>query len=395
MRVARSPARMFGTSAGHAPSGRCGTSRSRHQPGDVDRRHRQERRGQVHAAEDPVAHHRADRRARRSVRPSRQPARSRHRVSPGSDRTRERLPERRHPGHEARRDRPQVRRDRRLRRGRAVHRHARQALLERDVHAAGVCGRRVPRIRKSCSSTKCSPSATRASRSDASARCATSARAAARCSSSVTTWPPSKRCAIAVCTFRRAVSRRMARRMKSSAAIWRPNSCRARDHQSGNHSGRRAGSQVIMRSGRAHERAGRTGRIHSDGQRTSDPVDYEAGRAISPVLGLVIKNNYGESLFGINNRLVPGFEFANAVTIRDRSRAYSGIFRSCQTPIRSICILAMATRLRRHLRRRLVRGRRRRCLRERQASPAECGSFFWPATWTHTPGAVAVPVKAK
>ena len=44
-------------------------------------------------------------------------------------------------------DRPQVRRDRRVRRGRAVHRHAGEALLERHVRAAGVRRRRAPRAR--------------------------------------------------------------------------------------------------------------------------------------------------------------------------------------------------------------------------------------------------------
>ena len=42
---------------------------------------------------------------------------------------------------------PQVRRDRRVRRGRAVHRHAGQAVLERDVPATGLRGRRAPRAR--------------------------------------------------------------------------------------------------------------------------------------------------------------------------------------------------------------------------------------------------------
>ena len=41
----------------------------------------------------------------------------------------------------------QVRRDRRLRGGRAVRRHARQALLERHVRAAGLRRRRAPRHR--------------------------------------------------------------------------------------------------------------------------------------------------------------------------------------------------------------------------------------------------------
>ena len=52
-----------------------------------------------------------------------------------------------HPRHEAARDRPEVRRDRRVRRGGEVHRHARQALLERDVRPTGLRRRRVSRAR--------------------------------------------------------------------------------------------------------------------------------------------------------------------------------------------------------------------------------------------------------
>ena len=76
--------------------------------------------GKIHAAQDPVPHHRADRGARRAARARRKPARGRHRLPPGADRPREHLSQRRHPGHEARRDRPQVRRDRRVRRDRAA-----------------------------------------------------------------------------------------------------------------------------------------------------------------------------------------------------------------------------------------------------------------------------------
>ena len=52
--------------------------------------------------EDPLPHHRADRRARRrSQRPRRQPARSRHRLPSRADRPREHLSQRRHPRHDA------------------------------------------------------------------------------------------------------------------------------------------------------------------------------------------------------------------------------------------------------------------------------------------------------
>ena len=83
----------------------------------------------------------------RAPRPRRLAARGRNRLPRRADRAREHLPERRDPRHAQARDRAQVRRDRRVRRGRAVPRHAGQALLERDVHAARVRGRRPPRAR--------------------------------------------------------------------------------------------------------------------------------------------------------------------------------------------------------------------------------------------------------
>ena len=65
-------------------------------------------------------------------------------------------------------DRPAVRRDRRLRRGAEVPRHAGQALLERHVRAPGVRRGRAPRDPRSCSSTRSCRSATPTSRSGAS-----------------------------------------------------------------------------------------------------------------------------------------------------------------------------------------------------------------------------------
>ena len=71
-------------------------------------------------------------------RPGRLAAGGRHRLPPRADRPREHLPERRDPGDEQGRDRPQVRRDRRLLGDRAVPGHAGEALLLGDVRAAGL-----------------------------------------------------------------------------------------------------------------------------------------------------------------------------------------------------------------------------------------------------------------
>ncbi len=82
----------------------------RRRGGAGHRHHRPQRRRQEHAAQDPLAHHRAHDGRGAHPRPRRQPARGGHRVPPGAHRAREHLPERRDPGHDARRDRPQVRR---------------------------------------------------------------------------------------------------------------------------------------------------------------------------------------------------------------------------------------------------------------------------------------------
>ena len=129
--------------------------------------------GKVDAAQDPQSHHRADR-GRAVVRGR---VASLLEVGTGF-----------HPeltgreniflngailGMTQRRDPSEVRRDRRLRRGRAVSRHAGQALLQRHVRAAGVCGRGASGAGDSRSSTRCWRSAMPSFRRNASERCTT------------------------------------------------------------------------------------------------------------------------------------------------------------------------------------------------------------------------------
>ena len=110
--------------------------------GGHDRRHpRSQRVGQVDAAEvrrrDPAAQRGRDRHAR----PAGRAARARRRLPPGADRPREHLHERVDPRALEARHHDGVRRDRRLRRAREVHRHAGAALLVGHVRPARVRGR--------------------------------------------------------------------------------------------------------------------------------------------------------------------------------------------------------------------------------------------------------------
>ena len=109
------------------------------------RHRRPQRRGQVDAPQDPVADHRADDRPRDAPRPRRVAPRGRHRVPPGAERPRERLPVRGDPRHAPQRYRPALRRDRGVRGRDRVPRHAGQALLERHEGPARVRRRRLPR----------------------------------------------------------------------------------------------------------------------------------------------------------------------------------------------------------------------------------------------------------
>ena len=109
----------------------------------LDGRHpRAQRLGQVDAAEVRRRHPAADDGRDRHPRPAGRAARARRRLPPGAHRPREHLHERVDPRARRRRDIDEgVRRDRRVRRAREVHRHAGAALLVGHVHAARVRGR--------------------------------------------------------------------------------------------------------------------------------------------------------------------------------------------------------------------------------------------------------------
>ena len=108
-------------------------------------RHRSKRRRQVHSAQDPGSDHIPHHRPGRATWPGRLAPRGRDRVPLRTHRPRERSAERRDPGHEARRDHAQVRRDHCLRRHRPVHRRPGEALLERHEGTSRFCRRGLSR----------------------------------------------------------------------------------------------------------------------------------------------------------------------------------------------------------------------------------------------------------
>ena len=149
------------------------------------------------------------------------------------------------------------------------------------------------------------------SRRSASARCARSARAAGRCCSSATTWRRSRRSATAACYISEGRLGGIGTPHEMIGRIWPPRSCRtAAAITLSPSSGRRAGSEDDD-AGSAHA-IGEQGAAAAIRMGTSLSIDVEYRsdrRPLSPVLGVVIKNNYGVPLFGINNRIVPGFQF--------------------------------------------------------------------------------------
>ena len=113
------------------------------------------------------------------------------------------------------------------------------------------------------------------------------------------------------------------------------------------------------------------------------------------MLGVVIKNNYGAPLFGINNRLVPGFEFderlalgtdrvptaqsaADARHLLDRSVFRRRIHTIIDVIYDAVTFEVVASDV----------------FGSGKLPEPECGSMYWPATWTHTPAGAAVTVKA-
>ncbi len=80
------------------------------------------------------------------------------------------------------------------------------------------------------------------------------------------------------------------------------------------HSGRRKGSTPLLRSVRLLSENGLTTAIRA-GEQLKVEVEFSgAEKPISPILGVCLKTFIGAPLFGVNNRVIPGYRFSPPVT---------------------------------------------------------------------------------
>ena len=149
-------------------SGRCGTCRSRSPRARRSASSARTARARARCSSAWPASCGPTRGAIATTRQDLGPARARRRLPSRALRAREHLPQRLDPRPEQEAAQPALRRDRRVRRPRAVHRHAGEELLVGHVRAARVLGGDQRRPRHPARSTRCSPSATRSSSASAS-----------------------------------------------------------------------------------------------------------------------------------------------------------------------------------------------------------------------------------
>ena len=152
------------------------------------------------------------------------------------------------------------------------------------------------------------------------------------------------------------------------------------------HPGRRPGCEPIMRQVSLVEQDdGFVSSVRMGGT-LSLKVDYRCeNSAIAPVLGLVLKNSYGLPVFGINNRIVRGYQFeepstAGTVTCRVQDLPlmpgrysvdlfFGDAYRDCDVVNDALSFEVVAADV-------FGNGR---------LPDAECGPVFWPASWTYQP----------
>ncbi|HXZ80683.1 MAG TPA: ABC transporter ATP-binding protein [Terriglobales bacterium] len=155
------------------------------------------------------------------------------------------------------------------------------------------------------------------------------------------------------------------------------------------HPGRPAGYQPIMRSVSLRGDDGMPTSTIRMGSSLSLRVEYCSPQPLRPVLGLIVKNNHGSPVFGINNRMVRGYQFEDAasegiITCRlanlplmpdtycvdlffgDLYDDYDVLYDAFSFEVISADVFGNG-----------------------QLPGAECGPIFWPATWTLEPVEIA------
>ena len=150
------------------------------------------------------------------------------------------------------------------------------------------------------------------------------------------------------------------------------------------HPGRRAGCEPLMRSVSLAGEGGIPASTVRMGGALSICVDYRSEtRPIRPVLGVVIKNTYGLPVFGINNRVVPGYRFEDpsregTITCHLRDLplmpdTYSmdlflgDLYQDYDVVYDAMTFEVVAADV----------------FGNGQLPGAECGPVLWPASWTH------------
>jgi lipopolysaccharide transport system ATP-binding protein len=152
------------------------------------------------------------------------------------------------------------------------------------------------------------------------------------------------------------------------------------------HQGRPGRFEPMMRCVRLFDEADTPTATIRMGGGLSVSVEYYSERlAVSPSLGLVIKSNYGQPIFGISNRLVRGYQFeapSHAGTIAchfqnlplmpdtysidlffgDLYQDYDVVYDAITFDVTAADVFGNG-----------------------KLPSADSGSIFWPASWTHIP----------
>jgi lipopolysaccharide transport system ATP-binding protein len=154
------------------------------------------------------------------------------------------------------------------------------------------------------------------------------------------------------------------------------------------HPGRRGGAEVLMRSVSLIGDGDVPGATIRMGTGLSIRVAYcSAERSLAPVLGIVVKNNFGIPVFGTNNRIVRGYQFttpslAGTMTLHlrelplmpdtysidlyfgDGYQDYDVVYDATTFEVVAADVFGNG-----------------------KLPGAECGPIFWPASWTYSPAA--------